>query len=98
MPTHLIKILFRLGVLGFLIGGLCIVMGQTLGVVLGDASWVSDVAATAGPPTFITAGITGLLAYVLSYTRPGDPAPEPVPAATPEPRPTEAAEAAPRPE
>lgn len=95
MPTHLIKILFRLGVLGFLLGGLCIVTGQALGLVLGDATWVSDVATTAGPPTFITAGITGLLAYVLSYARSGDPDPEPVPAATPEPRP---AGTAPRPE
>ncbi|WP_063730369.1 hypothetical protein [Streptomyces sp. RTd22] len=97
MPTHLIKVLFRLGILGFLLGGLCIVAGQTLGLVLGDAAWVTDVAATAGPPTFITAGITGMLAYVLSYARSADPEPEPAsaPAATPEPRP---AEAAPRPE
>ena len=82
MPTYVIKFLFRLGVLGFLLGGLCIVAGQTLGLVLGDAAWVNDVATTAGPPTFITAGVTGLLAYVLSYARPGDP--EPVTEATPE--------------
>ncbi|MBI0293986.1 hypothetical protein JBE04_05650 [Streptomyces sp. PRKS01-29] len=82
MPIHVIKILFRLGVLVFLAGGLCIVVGQALGLVLGDAAWVSDVATTAGPPTFIAAGITGLLAYILTYARPGDP--EPATAATPE--------------
>ncbi|MGW7687458.1 hypothetical protein ACWGMA_00975 [Streptomyces asiaticus] len=89
MPTHLIKILFRLGVLGFLLGGLCIVAGQALGLALGDAAWVNEVATTAGPPTFITAGITGLLAYVLSYARPGDP--EPVAEAASEARPAEIA-------
>ncbi|WP_262705219.1 MULTISPECIES: hypothetical protein [Streptomyces] len=102
MPTHLIKILFRLGVLGFLLGGLCIVAGQTLGLALGDAAWVNGVATTAGPPTFITAGITGLLAYVLSYARPGDPEPATTTStatatatatgtSTPEPRPAETA-------
>ncbi|WP_055546228.1 hypothetical protein [Streptomyces sp. NBRC 110028] len=89
MPLHVIKILFRLGVLGFLLGGLCIVMGQMLGLVLGDAAWVNDVATAAGPPTFITAGVTGLLAYVLSYAAPGDP--EPVAEAAPEARPAEVA-------
>jgi hypothetical protein len=86
MPTQVIKIFFRLGVLAFLLGGLCIVAGQALGLVLGDAAWVNGVATTAGPPTFITAGVTGLLAYVLSYARSGDSA-EPASAATPEARP-----------
>ena len=89
MPLHVIKILFRLGVLGFLLGGLCIVMGQALGLVLGDAAWVNDVAGAAGPPTFITAGVTGLLAYVLSDAGHGDS--EPVTASTPEARPAETA-------
>ncbi|MGW2329287.1 hypothetical protein ACWC5C_26500 [Streptomyces sp. NPDC001700] len=72
MPIHLIKVLFRLGILVFLLGGLCIVVGQALGLMLGDAAWVNGVATTAGPPTFIAAGITGLLAYVLTYARPRD--------------------------
>ena len=85
MPLHVIKILFRLGVLVFLAGGLCIVAGQALGLLLCDAASVSDVAETYGPPKFIAAGITGLLAYVLTYARPGDP--EPATAAAPEARP-----------
>ncbi|MEV6130927.1 hypothetical protein AB0M05_29580 [Streptomyces violaceusniger] len=89
MPTHVIKILFRLGILIFLAGGLCIVAGQALGLILGDAAWVSGVATTAGPPTFIAAGVTGLLAYVLTYTRPGDP--EPATAAAPEEQPAKTA-------
>lgn len=91
MPLHVIKILFRLGVLAFLLGGLCIVVGQALGLVIGDAAWVDDVASAAGPPTFITAGVTGLLAYVLTYVRPEDPA-EPATTAA---ETTESTEAAP---
>ncbi|MFI0816779.1 hypothetical protein ACH4TX_09735 [Streptomyces sp. NPDC021098] len=89
MPTRLIKILFRLGVLAFLLGGLCIVVGQALGLVLGDAAWVNDVASAAGPPTFITAGVTGLLAYVLTYVRPEESA-EPAAAAAQQPAATAA--------
>ncbi|MEU0840076.1 hypothetical protein ABZ370_11455 [Streptomyces sp. NPDC005962] len=89
MPTNVFTVLFRLGVLVFLLGGLCIVTGQALGLMLGDAAWVEGVATTAGPPTFIAAGVTGLLAYVLTYVRPHDP--EPATSAAPEAQPATAA-------
>ncbi|MGY0064217.1 hypothetical protein ACWY4P_48615 [Streptomyces sp. LZ34] len=68
MAIRPLQVLFSLSIIGFLIGGVAIVAGQALGIVLGDSGWVADVETSAGPPTFITAGISGLLAFVLSYT------------------------------
>ncbi|MER6009703.1 hypothetical protein [Streptomyces bluensis] len=62
--------LFRLSVIVFLAGGVAVVVGQALGIVLGDAQWVADVEAGAGPPACIAASISGFLSFVLSYGRP----------------------------
>ncbi|MEV6169375.1 hypothetical protein AB0L99_14230 [Streptomyces sp. NPDC051954] len=67
MTVRTLQLLFRLTVIGFLAGGFLIVIGQALGIALGDAGWVAAVEEHAGPPTFIVAGVSGLLAFVLSY-------------------------------
>ncbi|CAL9642123.1 hypothetical protein SUDANB145_06361 [Streptomyces sp. enrichment culture] len=70
MPVRQLQFLFRLTVIGFLAGGLLLVLGQTLGLIVGDAGWVTAVEEHAGPPTFVIAGISGLIAFVLSYLKP----------------------------
>lgn len=70
MAHRLMQQLFRLSVLVFLVGGAVVVAGQLLGIVLGDAQWVADVEADAGPPVCIVASISGILSFVLSYGRP----------------------------
>ncbi|MGV9625034.1 hypothetical protein [Streptomyces sp. NPDC003487] len=73
MAQRLLLPLFRLSVLAFLAGGIVIVAGQALGIVLGDAQWVTDVEGSAQPPTCIAASICGILSFALSYrSRPHD--------------------------
>ncbi|MBZ4016587.1 hypothetical protein [Streptomyces purpurogeneiscleroticus] len=82
MPVRSLQFLFRLSIIAFLAGGLVIVTGQALGIALGDAGWVAAVEEDAGPSTFISAGISGLLAFVLSYLKDektGAPAAHPAP-------------------
>ncbi|WP_406339795.1 hypothetical protein [Streptomyces sp. NBC_00649] len=67
MASRLLQPLFRLSIVVFLLGGVVIVLGQTVGIVLGDAHWVEQVAATLQPPTCIAASIGGILSFVLSY-------------------------------
>ncbi|MFF7828398.1 hypothetical protein ACFZCM_24580 [Streptomyces rochei] len=70
MPVRQLQFLFRLTLVGFLAGGVLLVLGQTLGLVVGDAGWVAAVEEHAGPPTFVVAGICGLIAFLLSYLTP----------------------------
>ncbi|CAL9285766.1 hypothetical protein SUDANB135_01067 [Streptomyces sp. SudanB135_2055] len=70
MPVRQLQFLFRLTLVGFLAGGVLLVLGQTLGLVVGDAGWVAAVEEHAGPPTFVVAGISGLIAFLLSYLTP----------------------------
>ncbi|MET8468482.1 hypothetical protein ABZY90_05530 [Streptomyces sp. NPDC006422] len=67
MAHRVLQPLFRLSIVVFLAGGTVTVVGQALGMVLGDASWVEGVAADAGPATCIAASISGILSFVLSY-------------------------------
>ncbi|POX37320.1 hypothetical protein C3486_28865 [Streptomyces sp. Ru73] len=70
MTHRLLQPLFRLGIVVFLTGGLVIVVGQALGVVLGDARWVAEVQSGAQPSTCVAASVCGILSFVLSYGRP----------------------------
>ncbi|WP_405667256.1 hypothetical protein OG379_35255 [Streptomyces sp. NBC_01166] len=82
--------LFRLSIVAFLIGGVVIVLGQALGIILGNAQWVEHVEASAQPATCIAASICGILSFALSYGRPAetidatvaDPLPQQAPAAS----------------
>ncbi|MGW2169493.1 hypothetical protein ACWC1C_03045 [Streptomyces sp. NPDC001705] len=74
MPARPLQFLFRLSLIGFLAGGFLIVIGQLLGIALGDAVWVATVEEHAGPATFVIASVSGLLAFVLSYLHKDQPA------------------------
>lgn len=76
MPIRPLQFLFRLSVIGFLAGGFVIVIGQALGIALGDAGWVAAVEEHAGPPTFVISSISGLLAFILSYLEKQETAPD----------------------
>ena len=59
--------LFRISVVAFLLGGLAIVLGQSVGLILGDGVVVTHVVELLAPYAYGAAGIAGLLAFVLSY-------------------------------
>ncbi|MFZ3566042.1 hypothetical protein ACOKM5_03635 [Streptomyces sp. BH097] len=67
MVQRTLQTLFRLSIVVFLVGGAVTVVGQALGMVLGDAAWVEGVAADAGPATCVAASISGMLTFALSY-------------------------------
>jgi len=69
MPVRLMKFLFRLSVIAFLVGGVAIVLGQTASIVLGDAAQVAAVEEHVSPAMCIAASISGLLAFLLSYAK-----------------------------
>lgn len=71
MTQRLLQTLFRLSIVVFLLGGAVTVVGQALGLVLGDAAWVEGVAADAGPATCVAASISGMLSFALSYRTQG---------------------------
>ena len=73
MTHRVFQQLFRLSIVVFLVGGLVVVVGQALGIVLGDAQWVADVEAEVGPPMCIAASICGILSFALSYRGQEDP-------------------------
>jgi hypothetical protein len=76
MVPRLLQPLFRLSIVVFLLGGAVIVLGQAVGIVLGDAHWVDQVATALQPPTCIAASIAGILSFVLSYRQTEEPAAE----------------------
>lgn len=73
MAHRLLQPLFRLSIVAFLTGGLVIVLGQALGIVLGDAHWVAAVESNAQPSTCVAASICGILSFFLSYRGPERP-------------------------
>ncbi|MGW8379046.1 hypothetical protein [Streptomyces sp. ODS28] len=75
MVPRLLHPLFRLSILAFLLGGAAIVLGQSAGIVLGDARWVARAQSSVQPATCIAAGISGILAFALSYRRAEPPGP-----------------------
>ena len=67
MCQKFVSILFRLSTITFLFGGLAIVVGQGAGLILGDGRVVTDVSALLAPYVYGSAGVAGLLAFVMSY-------------------------------
>ncbi|MFF2502549.1 hypothetical protein ACFVTY_04050 [Streptomyces sp. NPDC058067] len=74
MASRLLQPLFRLSIVVFLLGGTLIVLGQAVGVALGDAHWVARTAAVLQPTTCIAASISGILSFALSYGPAGESA------------------------
>ena len=63
--------LFRLSAVAFLLGGLVIVVAQAVGLVLGDGRFVTGIDAALSPTVYGCAGISGLLAFAMSYATSG---------------------------
>ncbi|WP_141215359.1 MULTISPECIES: hypothetical protein [unclassified Rhodococcus (in: high G+C Gram-positive bacteria)] len=66
-----VSTLFRLSTVVFLLGGLVIVLCQAAGLILGRGEFVTQTFALMSPYVFGSAGVAGLLAFVMSYL--GDP-------------------------
>ncbi|OZE22929.1 hypothetical protein CH256_21720 [Rhodococcus sp. 05-2254-6] len=62
-----VSTLFRLSTVVFLVGGLVIVLCQAAGLILGSGEFVTQTFALMSPYVFGSAGVAGLLAFVMSY-------------------------------
>lgn len=65
----LFKVLFLVFLVAFLVGGLCIVLVQTVGLFTLDGERISQVKDTFAPWVFACATLCALSAFVLSYSR-----------------------------
>jgi hypothetical protein len=74
MFTKLVDTVFRLSLALFLLGGVLVVAVQAVALVAGAGSVVEDVVVWVGTPTFVLAGVAGLLGFVLSYLKGWDTA------------------------
>ncbi|MEO3752289.1 hypothetical protein [Streptomyces sp. B6B3] len=59
--------LFKTGLVVFLLLGLVVVVSQAIGVAGGDPGLVSGAVDTIGRAMTVVAGLTGLLAFAMSY-------------------------------
>jgi|RhiMethySRZTD1v2_1073278.scaffolds.fasta_scaffold214160_2 hypothetical protein len=59
--------LFALSTVLFIIGGVGIVLAQSVLIIAADGTGANNVADAAGPYVFGTSSIAGLLAFVLTY-------------------------------
>ncbi len=55
----------------FLVGGLVVVAGQTIGIVVGSGPLVTAFGADVADNVCVLAGIAGILAFLLLYTKEG---------------------------
>jgi TRAP-type C4-dicarboxylate transport system permease large subunit len=63
--------LFRLSTVAFLLGGLVVVVAQAVGLVLGDGRFVTGIDVALSPTVYACAGVSGLLAFAMSYAKSG---------------------------
>ncbi|MBE1577093.1 hypothetical protein ACFORH_07945 [Amycolatopsis roodepoortensis] len=61
----------RVCLFAFLSGGFVVVAGQTLGIVVGSGPLVSAFGTDVADHVCVVAGISGILAFLLLYTREG---------------------------
>ena len=69
MLHNVVSTLFRVCTVIFLLGGVAIVAGQSVGLVVGDGELVTSVADLLAPYVYGSAGIAGLAAFMMSYRR-----------------------------
>jgi hypothetical protein len=67
MIKTVLCVIFRLSVAAFLFGGAAIVVLQTVGLATGNGDLVTAVTDNLAPWVYGSAGVAGLLAFVLSY-------------------------------
>ncbi|WP_410652722.1 hypothetical protein [Amycolatopsis sp. cmx-4-54] len=61
----------RVCLFAFLLGGFVVVAGQTLGIIVGSGPIVTVFGTDAADTACVVAGIAGILAFLLLYTREG---------------------------
>lgn len=67
--SRLVDAVFRVSLVVFLLLGCALVLLQLVGVIGLSSGLVVGASERLGPPAFMAAGVTGVLAYVLSYLR-----------------------------
>jgi hypothetical protein len=67
-----VRFLFVVTLVLFLIGGFVVVAAQAVEIVAGDGTAVTSIGEKLGPPTFVVSAICGLLAFVMEYLRTGE--------------------------
>ncbi|MEV1176089.1 hypothetical protein [Nonomuraea sp. NPDC049784] len=64
---RLTMILFKIGLVVFLALGVVVVLAQAVGLVIGNPGLVSGAVSALGMAMTVSAGVTGLLGFVMSY-------------------------------
>ncbi|WP_433429361.1 hypothetical protein [Nonomuraea sp. CA-141351] len=64
---RLTMILFKIGLVLFLALGVVVVLAQAVGLVFGNPGLVSGAVSALGMAMTVSAGVTGLLGFVMSY-------------------------------
>lgn len=70
--SAVVRLLFVVSLVLFLVGGFVIVGAQAVQTVLGDGTAVASIGERLGPTTFAVSAVCGLLAFVMEYGRTGD--------------------------
>jgi len=65
--ARLAVFVFKISLIFFLLGGLCIVLGQAGALIAGDATFARTIKSTLAPYAFGGASVSGILAFLLSY-------------------------------
>lgn len=67
--TRILDGAFRATLALFLLGGAIVVATQAVGLAVGGGGLVEGAVTWVGTPTFVLAGVCGLLGFVLSYLK-----------------------------
>ncbi|GAA2207710.1 hypothetical protein GCM10009850_031680 [Nonomuraea monospora] len=63
----IVMVLFKIGLVLFLTLGVVVVLVQAAGLVIGSPGLVSGAVSALGMAMTVSAGVTGLLGFVMSY-------------------------------
>ncbi|MEV5891339.1 hypothetical protein [Nonomuraea fuscirosea] len=63
----LTMVLFKIGLVLFLVLGVAVVLIQAAGLIAGSSALVSGVVSALGRAMTVSAGVTGLLGFLMSY-------------------------------
>lgn len=75
---RLADVVFWVALVALLLGGLAVILGQTVGVFISDGALMESMTDDLGPWVFTSATVCGIAAFVLQYRRTGagDSAPD----------------------
>ena len=69
MVTRILDGAFRASLALFVLGGVLVVLAQLAGLVTGGSALITGAVTWVGTPTYVLAGVCGLLGFVLSYLK-----------------------------